>query len=40
MIYLRPTENCTSMAKTKIGILKEGKIPVDRRVPFTPGAGE
>ena len=36
MIYLRPTENCTSMAKTKIGILKEGKIPVDRRVPFTP----
>jgi len=24
------------MQKTKIGIIKEGKIPIDRRVPFTP----
>lgn len=24
------------MSKSKIGIIKEGKIPIDRRVPFTP----
>lgn len=24
------------MSKTKIGVIKEGKIPIDRRVPFTP----
>ena len=24
------------MATTKIGIIKEGKVPMDRRVPFTP----
>ncbi len=28
------------MAKTKIGIIKEGKVPIDRRVPFTPGQAE
>ena len=24
------------MAAVKIGIIKEGKVPVDRRVPLTP----
>jgi len=24
------------MSKVKIGIIKEGKVPIDRRVPFTP----
>lgn len=24
------------MSKSKIGVIKEGKIPIDRRVPFTP----
>ena len=24
------------MGKTKIGVLREGKVPPDRRVPFTP----
>lgn len=26
----------TIMTKTKIGIIKEGKVPIDRRVPLTP----
>ena len=28
------------MSKIKIGIIKEGKVPVDHRVPFTPQAAK
>ena len=28
------------MSKIKIGIIKEGKVPVDHRVPFTPDAAK
>lgn len=31
-----PLNGMTGMLKIKLGIIREGKIPADRRVPFTP----